>query len=172
MFNTVPRYIDTTNFDKTCYGKGTTVKVQTLTAFRTRETILLKEHQQSTRFDSNYQEMYNIIGDTNLVIDEEGYLVAKEKTLFDLRGRVEYVGNDPYVGFWLQPKLNPKLFGYKKYGKDLYLRPILITTGNKVNSAGDILGIAGFQLMSRNNVHHNGLKPLFVRGVKRAKETI
>lgn len=171
MFTTVPLTIDTSDYGDSCYGKGTAVKVQTLTAFRSHETKLLKEYLSSHRTDPDYKPMYNTIGATNITIADD-HLIVQEKTLLNVFGRIQYQGQDAYVNFYLQQKLNGKLRGYVKYGKDLYLRPILITKSDKVRSASDILGIAGFQLLSRNNEQHNCLEPIMVRGVRHAKKII
>lgn len=170
MFTTVPAMIDTTNLSQRCYGKGTKTKIETITPFRSREIALLNDYLSNWR-DEKRTELYNVIGSTNLVIVDD-HLIVSEKTLFELMGRVVYKDDNSYIDFWLQQILNPKLRGYKKYGNDLYLRPILITKTDKVCDGSDILGIAGFQLLSRNNTQHNGLKPLMVRGVKHAKKVI
>ncbi len=171
MFTTVPLTIDTTNFKDSCYGKGTSSKVETVTAFRSREAALYNEYLRKRREGEKPTPLYNTIGVTNLTIVDD-HLVIKEKTLLEIWGSLEYIGQDAYARFYLQHTLNGKMRGFKKYGPDLYLRPILITTSDNVKHARDILGIAGFQLLSRNNVQHNQLKPIMVRGIKYAKEVL
>lgn len=165
MFRTVPKEIDTSKWENSFYGKGTTVKVEHTTAFRSREAILIRELLNRRRYEEDYVEPFNTIGETNIVV-KRNKLIIGEKALFG-GNRTEFKGNDLYCSFFLHQAMNPKLFGYKKYGTGIYMRPILITKSDRILAASDIIGVAGLQLLSRDNVGHNQLKPIFVRGIKR-----
>lgn len=169
MLSKIDKQIDTSDWETFYYGKGTAVKVEHTTTFRTVEAMLIRELSKRRRFDDNYIPPYNIIGDTNLVI-KNNKLVITEKALLQLN-RTEFKENDLFINFSLYHTLNPKLKGYKKYGSGLYMRPILITKSDQVTSASDIIDIAGMQLLSRDNQDHNQLKPILVRGIRRVKTT-
>lgn len=165
MFANVKKVIDTAEWDDLCYGKGTIVKVEHTTPFRSTEALHIRELNARSKWDKVYIPPYNIIGETNLVIKNKR-LIISEKPCFSTT-KLEFKVNDLFCGFYLQPKLNSSLFGYKKYGAGLYMRPILITKTDNITNGSDIIGIAGMQLLSRDNVEHNQLKPIFVRGIKR-----
>ena len=167
MFKTVPTNIDTKGWES-YYGKGTVVKVEHTTPFRSREATLIRETLMRHRTDPDYFPPFNIIGETNLKIVAEK-LVISEHRLFNLN-RTEFKGNDFFIDFWLHHSLNPKLFGYKKYGKDIYMRPIIVAKKGYICSAADINAIVGMQLLSRDNVEHNGFKPIIVKGIRYEKD--
>lgn len=170
MFAKLDKTIDSTDWGDYCYGKGTSCLIQTTTPFRSREICLINEYLRKTRFDEGYRQLYNVIGDTNLVFVDD-HIVITEKTMLDVGHRIEYKDNHSYIGFMLQQELNRFLFGYVKYGAGLYLRPILVTN-EKVRQASDILDVVGFQLLSRDNPKHNAMEPIFVRGIKYGKKRI
>lgn len=172
MFQTVPQILDTSGFDDWFYGKGTRVKVESITQFPSRESLLLIQASTQNINDEDYVPLYNTIGSTNLTLLDD-HLIVQEAPLLGVFGfDKEYRDNNLYVDIRLQASLNPKLRGYKKYCNDIFLRPILITKSDTIKVGSDIIGVAGVQLLSRNNEQHNTLKPIMVRGVKYAKKIL
>lgn len=168
MFARLDKTMDSSKWEDSCYGKGTASKIITVTPFRSREVCLINHYLRLTKWDEGYRKLYNVIGDTNLVFVDD-HLVISEKGMFDEGHKITYKADEGYLSYMLQPELNKHMFGYVKYGEGLYLRPILVTK-EKIRTASDILDVVGFQLLSRDNEHHNGLEPVMVRGVKYAKK--